>query len=96
MSNGYAWIPCTIRNSGFSHERQFRVNVGNAESRGVASLQYLRDSDRREVQTTSPFGGGEGDGFVMCRILRRHPEGLAVNLPNSETICVPEDVLQPT
>lgn len=94
MAEQYAWVSCTIENSGFDSERRFEVNLGgDGLIVGTAYVGYLRHKDGRQVEEGEPPYEQKIEGEVQCRVLRREGKTLFVAFPGTEVFHVPQEAI---
>jgi hypothetical protein len=97
------YIECDIEGGAFQSERTFEVALSkkityrgedSGKLVGTAHVDYLRDSDKHLLEEGDPPFGEPRRGYVLCRAIRRLPDGwMLVEVPSADVIHVSEDSL---
>jgi hypothetical protein len=94
LESKYFWVPCTIENSGFSSERRFEVELPtNGKVVGAAYIEYFKDQDQQSLREGHPPYGQTVNGFVRCRLIRRHGDSMLIEFPGTDVFHVGQEAL---
>ncbi len=89
------WIHCTIENTGFSSERRFEVSLGSeGKAVGTAYVEYLKNANNQPIEDDEPEYGKSIDGFVQCRVIKRHGATYVIEFPSTDVFHVPAEALE--